>query len=129
MSFGKWIGLLGKALVSVCVAAAVSVAFCDTYYDVLSQAEKTIDLKYPAPSIANTAAKQDLMEIHKSSASEAEKIRLIQKKFLGGDAARDQGDYARERRRGVAGAHASAVAGAFHRHRLHGRQPGEDHPE
>ena len=58
--------------------------FGASYYDILSQAERTIDTKYPQGNIANQAAKQDLLEIHKSNATEEEKIRLIQEKFLRG---------------------------------------------
>ena len=71
--------------VRVAMVAWLLSAFClfgETYYDVLSQAERAIDAQYPAGSIANQTAKKDLQAINDGKLSEEEKIRSIRRKFL-----------------------------------------------
>ena len=73
-------------IIVLVVVTCLLLSFCVygdcTYYDILSQAERTIDMKYPQGNIANQTAKKELLKIVESNCSEAEKILLIKKKFL-----------------------------------------------
>ncbi len=55
-----------------------------SYFDTLAEAERVIDAQYPSGGIASQAAREELQKIHKSGRPEAEKIRLIEEKFLSG---------------------------------------------